>query len=623
MTDYIIEIDPEYNIVDTWAHKKNENRSLLRSFHGSKVGDVFGSRLTKTCEKLIDKTISSGLSQQMEYQAKRFDKCYSVKTSLVINGLTGSKTISVKIQDITVRKQARRKLEQNEANLTAMIQNTSDVFWTLDTDNRLILCNKAFNDLHMKVNNRIPVIGEVFSVGMLLKESNNKCKEIHTNSLKGESTTITRPVHFKNSGVQLYYEFRVNPLKDEDGNIVGSVVSGRDINEIYEAKLEAEAATALKSKFVTTISHELRTPLNAIIGMSNHLAKFNTQENLSEDIEILKQASDNLLALITDVLDFSKLESDKAVITKNEINLENYFDDVVKLYAPLMVEKNLLLNVEISENIPKHVLFDKSKLNQILSNLFSNAIKFTDSGSITLKVLQLEENQGVSKIQISIADTGIGIPESELTRVFESFAQSSSSSQRFIGGTGLGLAITKKLVNLLNGEINVKSTEGNGTIFTVELDFEVTLKKVEAIKKVNSKEIDLSGINVLVAEDNLINAKIITRLLGQWNATFDLAENGAEAVRLAKDNVYNVILMDIQMPVMNGFEASEEIHSQGINQFTPILALTAQPDFSHDKDYKEGMFDGHILKPFHPDSLKQCVFEHSRTNMFDNLEMVG
>ena len=613
LSDIIYEIDSEYNLINTWAPKNHKDYDKIKSFRGKNLKDVYSQRKFEHFKKLIDNTLKTNSPQNYTYHTYRTDLHYLARATPLQKQSGKPCQVTMVIQDVTDIERTQQSLKTNQANLNAIIQNTSDVFWAIDKNENMIVFNKAFDELLYNLSGNRPEVGQWLDDSFLLEETAKRWRHIHSRSLKGLDTEFSKVLHFRDGRMRLY-EFHINPYRSEDGEIVGSVVTGRDIDDIYSAKKQAEKAARLKSKFVSTISHEIRTPLNAILGTCHQLAKVNIQENLIEDIEILQLASDNLLSLINDVLDFTKLDSGKTKVKNTDVHLPSFLKAIGQFQNRLSENKGLKFNFIQVGDIPDWIIVDKTKLHQILTNVISNAIKYTHQGKIDFKVTGSKQDRSRVKLTFEITDTGIGIPSKELDGIFDSFTQSSTSYNLLKGGTGLGLAITKNLVNLLNGDISVNSKLKHGSTFQLQFTFQTTLPKM-TIPALTPLQNNYQEIKVLIAEDNEINAKIITRLLDQWNIAYDLAENGQKAVDFAAKNDYSLILMDIQMPIMNGYEASYMIKNSQLklNTETPIVALTAQSDFSFNQNYKEGVFTSSILKPFHPESLKSSIFSYIAT----------
>ncbi len=608
LSDIIYETDNQYNLLNIWVTPKHPEYELIISFLGKNLREVYSKRKFGLLKKVIDETISTNSQQEYTYHSPNSDKHYLARATPLCQDSAIPNRITIIIQDVTEIHRTQNQLKRNEANLNAIIQNTSDVFWAIDQNEKLIVFNQAFDDLLFGISGIHPVVGTKLNDSFLMAETAKRWRHIHSRSLKGMDTEFSKSLFFTDSRVRLY-EFHINPYRNEQGTIVGSVVTGRDIEDIYSAKKQAEKASRLKSKFVSTISHEIRTPLNAILGTCHQLVKENKQANLADDIDILQLASDNLLNLINDVLDFTKLDSGKSKVINTPINFPDFLRSVSQLQNKLSENKGLQFRFKQTGEIPNFIVTDKTKLHQILTNVIANAIKYTNAGQIDFLVNGISKNNNHSRIEFKITDTGIGIPQKELQGIFDSFTQSSTSYNLLKGGTGLGLSISKNLVNLLGGILNVHSEVDKGSSFSCAFTFE-TSKPQLVIPKLRPKGKSSEQIKVLVAEDNEINAKIITRLLGQWNISYDIAANGKIAVDHAMSETYDLILMDIQMPIMNGYEASYKIKKEAViyNKKTPIIALTAQPDFSYDQNYQEGIFTSFILKPFHPESLKSTIF---------------
>lgn len=609
LSDIIYEIDSEYTLVRCWIPDSHPESELVKSFQGKKVHQVYSPQKFKLFKDLIDKTFLTNTAQSFTFHSLKHDKHYLARATPIFNDVSGVNKITIVIQDITESYRVQSKLKMNEANLNAIIQNTSDVFWATDRNEKIIVFNKAFDDLLFNISGIHPEKGQPVNDSFLLEETAKRWRDIHVRSLQGLDTEFSKMLFFEDGRKRLY-EFHINPYTNKENEIIGSVITGRDIDDLYSAKKQAEKADRLKSKFVSTISHEIRTPLNAILGTCYQLARINKQENLLADIEILQLASDNLLSLINDILDFTKLSSGKGSVKNTNVNFPKFIKDVNQLQERLATNKNLKYSYTQIGNLPDVLVIDKTKLHQILTNVISNAVKYTNTGGVSFTIKSKKISNTQSKIQFEITDTGIGIPQKEIGTIFDSFTQSSASFETFKGGTGLGLAITKSLVQLLDGKIQVTSNLNEGSTFLFEFLFEtnpsIIMKPSRIPSKYSHKE-----MKILIAEDNEINAKIIGRLLDQWNIRYDLAVNGELAVQFAKKEQYNLILMDIQMPVMNGFEAAYQIKKTAIefNKDTPIIALTAQSDYTFDQNYKEGIFTSSILKPFHPESLKNSIFE--------------
>ncbi|MFZ4462406.1 MAG: response regulator [Bacteroidales bacterium] len=377
--------------------------------------------------------------------------------------------------------------------------------------------------------------------------------------------------------------------------------------DIMEARHSAEQANYTKTIFLSNMSHEIRTPLNGILGMANILAETELTEEQRAFLNLIQVSGENLLHIINDILDFSKIEAGIVSVEKVNLNLKKEIDTIVTLMRFNAQSKYLDLSYSIEDKIHSHILGDPLRLRQILSNLINNAIKFTENGGIRLEI-KLSEN--LDYLRFSVIDSGIGIDEESKGKLFREFSQADNSITRKFGGTGLGLAICKSLIKVMDGHIGLESELGKGSTFW----FEIPYTKAESYQQVYETITDpdvIAKLKILVAEDNAINQKVAIHSLQQLGYHCDLAKNGRQAVELHLNNKYDVIFMDIQMPEVDGLEATisirnhEKLHQ--IKQPVVIIAATANA-FHEDKQkcFRAGM-DYHLSKPFRPEALKKLL----------------
>ncbi|MBP7477643.1 MAG: PAS domain S-box protein [Chitinophagales bacterium] len=372
------------------------------------------------------------------------------------------------------------------------------------------------------------------------------------------------------------------PFVDEHGKPYQFVAIRTDITEkkraeaeLIESKMKAEEAMKSKQQFLANMSHEIRTPLNAIIGFTKVILKTELTAKQKEYVSAIKLSGDSLIVLINDILDLAKVDAGKMTFEKIPFKLESSTTSLMHLFDSKIQEKNLILRKSYDQRIPEVLLGDSMRLNQVILNLLSNAVKFTSMGEIELAIKLLHEDSKQVSIEFLVKDTGIGIKEESISNIFENFQQASSGTSRLYGGTGLGLAIVKKILEAQGGRIYVNSQFGIGTTFTFVLTFE----KVRPDFNWKSEEIDIDErderiIKVLVVEDMPMNQLLMKTILDDYGFERDIAENGKVAIEMMHSKAYDIILMDLQMPVMNGFEATDYIRNT-MKSRIPIIALTA------------------------------------------------
>lgn len=369
----------------------------------------------------------------------------------------------------------------------------------------------------------------------------------------------------------------------------------------------AEAANAAKSDFLATISHEIRTPLNAVVSAAHFLNRTDLTPLQAEHVEMLSEASNVLLSLINDVLDLSRIEAGKLAIEATPVELGRQMEALVALWQPRASDKGLALTLELADDLPECVVLDPLRVKQVLFNLLSNAVKFTDAGSVTLKVRAEERASDV--LVCEVVDTGPGIPEQHLGRLFEAFEQADAATTRRHGGSGLGLAICRRLAVLMGGELHAESTVGQGSAFRLELPLVVVERKgaPTAENQAGVNEGELGQLKLLVAEDHPANRRVVELMLEPFDCILTFACNGQEAVEAAAAGRFDVILMDMQMPVMDGIEATRRIRAGGPNAETPIIALTANAMAQHLAAWAEVGVHALVSKPIDPRLLTSAL----------------
>ncbi len=438
-------------------------------------------------------------------------------------------------------------------------------------------------------------------------------EKIRQQVLENKQSFTYENKNYTKHGTEYWALTTLTPIMGVDGEIHKVIAIESNItenkkveSELIIAKEKAEESKRIKEEFLANMSHEIRTPLNGIKGFTDLIAKNNKDPNQEKYLQAIQFSTENLLSIINDILDFSKIEAGKMEIENTVFYLRDLIESIFNSFGFRAEEQGIELIKDIENKIPETLLGDPVRINQVITNLMSNALKFTEKGTIKLTIKQLSKDDDSVNLEFRVADTGIGIPADKVEEIFNSFSQASSSTTRKYGGTGLGLAIVKKIVNLFEGDIYAESKEQEGStfIFNIKLMISKNQSIIKENKKVDHK-IDLSGLKVLVAEDYPMNQLLITETLAAWNFEVEIVENGQLAFDHIQKNDYDLILMDVNMPVMSGLESSKLIRSKlkEPKRSIPIIAMTAGAlKGDKEKCLSAGMND-YISKPFDQDEL--------------------
>jgi PAS domain S-box-containing protein len=383
------------------------------------------------------------------------------------------------------------------------------------------------------------------------------------------------------------------------------------LDDIVLARRKAEEAALAKQQFMSTMSHEIRTPLNEVIGITNLLLQGKPRDDQMDFLKTLRFSTNHLLTLVNDVLDYNKMESGHLVFERTPFSLRDFLDDLLRSYSYKAQDKKIIFEIERDASLPEEIIGDPIRLNQILSNLLSNAMKFTSAGGVTLKVEEINRIEKNTTLRFSVKDTGIGIAQDMHERIFESYTQAAEDTTRRFGGTGLGLAICKKLVGLMGSQIELISAPGEGSLFRFSLNYEIgqqSDRKSESDEKYDR----LRGKKILIAEDNKINFFVANKFLQSWAVEVSHAENGLIAIEMLGKGNFDLVLMDLHMPVMDGIEASQIIRSSENERIRniPIIALTAAIMSESQDRIKDIHINDYVLKPFKPKDLYDKIVKH-------------
>lgn len=532
-------------------------------------------------------------------------------------------------RDVTDRFNTEIKIKASEEKYRGIIDNMNLGILEVDNDGIVLKASDLFCEM---VGYQREELEGINPEKLLLPPKYQPVLKEHSASrLQGVSDVYEIQIRRKD-GELVWLQVSGAPFFGMDGKVKGSIGLHHDITEkkhmhedLVAAKIRAEEAQKAEKEFLAHMSHEIRTPLNAIIGMSHLLYDTKPTNQQKVYLDTLRNAATILHRLINDILDFSKIEAGAIEVSREPFDLKGMVTAMQQTFEVKLETSEVRFICKFDPQIEYMVIGDELLLQRVLLNLIGNATKFTEFGSITLEVTLEEQFSNDLLISFKVRDTGIGIAEDKLDYIFQDFKQADRSTSIKYGGTGLGLAITKQLVDLMEGLIFVESEVGKGTCFTVELPFKYTDVKPSISGKNVVNEGNLSkNSTVLIVEDNEMNRAYIGGLLRKWGVKFELAKDGVEALDKTKSDIYDLIIMDIRMPRMNGYDATINIRSQesNKNQHTPIVALTASAMESEKSKALEIGMNDFLTKPFAPDQLKKLLSDYLPLNQFEEIEDV-
>jgi PAS domain S-box-containing protein len=585
----------------------------LEDLKGKPLGDLISG--PETDWSIIEK--SRLLTQQKQsftvdvltYRKDKRPIWLSIHNTVVLDADGKVETEVEIIIDITEKKKAEEDLKilslvASKTGTGVSITNShGEITWVNEALENLI--GYAFKELSGRK------LGDLLSVEETNKNIINVARE---KALNNQAYNIEVLAHKKN-GTPIWLSVSNTPILNEKGELERQVELIYDITqrkqvekEMLEAREQALQFGEAKEMFLSVMSHEIRTPLNAVIGMTHLLLDNNPKVSQIDDLNILKFSGENLLNIVNDILDFTKIETGNLQLETVPFDLHSLCVDIVNSLQVSAGKRGDILNLIYDNRIPEQLLGDKTRLYQVMMNLLGNAIKFTENGKIDLHVKLNRNDDSEASICFEVKDTGIGIPKDKQSYIFKTFTQAKADISRKYGGTGLGLAITKKLLKLYQSEIKVQSTEGVGTVFSFLINFN-KLSSSFVTPLTTPLPSLFTGKRILVVDDNEVNILIAKRFLSKWELVTDFAFNGEEAINKIINNVYDLVFLDIRMPGIDGFDAARIIREIPGDYFKnlPIIALSASSLHNENKKFKESGMNGHILKPFNPDEIKAVL----------------
>ena len=569
-------------------------------------------------EKIASQAILSGASD------------YIPKTLLTPDGVSQSIRNAIKLNEsLKLRKAAELELTVNSNRLLEAQKLAKIGSWEINLHNNELYFSDEFFTIFDVERENIISMDYFKSCFTDVKDLALFKKNLNYVKATGAETHFYHSITSKKGTVKYINQFIkcLNDEKDVPCKILGTI---QDISEqkrveleLIKAKEQAEEAVVIKEQFLTNMSHEIRTPMNGIIGFAKILETTKLNDDQKQSVEAIKKAGQNLMVIINDILDFSKIEANKMTVEEVNFSLSKTVYSVIELLTQNAVEKKIKLLCDLDATIHDELIGDPTKLAQILFNLIGNALKFTEKGFVELVVTEIEGNESDCLLKFTVIDSGIGIQKDKIDSIFESFNQASNETTRKYGGTGLGLTITRRLVELQGGQITAESVVSKGSEFTFSLKYKKAKKQIQSYIAVKNKNISpefLKDVNILLVEDNELNQLLAVKVFEKWNKTIDIANNGAEAIEKISNNLYDIILMDIQMPEMDGIELTRHIRSSmGEKSNIPIIALTAHATKGEERRCFENGVNDYLSKPYNFEVLLNKLYHNLKNNKVESL----
>jgi PAS domain S-box-containing protein len=515
------------------------------------------------------------------------------------------------MRDVTEQRNIQQRIEESEEKYRGIIENMQLGLMEVDLDHKIQRAYKAF--CQMTGYQEQELLGRDAREVFLPEDYDEIIKEQDRQRIEGKQSVYEIQIRKKN-GQLLWVLISGSPIYDAKGEICGSIGIHYDVSarkqlemDLTDARNVAEKARAAEKEFLANMSHEIRNPINAIVGITNLLYDTGLNQEQLDHLNNIKYSADILLGLISGILDISKIESGNIELVERETNLEELMDGLIQVMGFKSQHKPIHFMKDFDSHIDFSVMADTTILNQIFLNLLSNATKFTQEGTVTLTSELLREDKESAQIRFTVSDTGIGIPSEKLQQIFDSFQQADSETKLTYGGTGLVLTIVRNLVKLYQGSITAINNEDKGATFIFDLVFK---KSMDTGREMEETIIAPTGHKrILIVEDNIINQQYLGGLLKKWRLEYEIAENGQIALNKLEKNRFDLILMDIRMPQMDGYEATIRLRSapHNVNHRIPIIALTASALVDEkEKALAVGM-NYHITKPFTPEQLVNAL----------------